>query len=417
MHHRLALFAALVSASLPLRADEKPPIDPNEARPHVSWKDAHRVLGRVAYVSGKVESVVDLGRVKLLNFDDERPPTFAGVVFGDHADRFPSSLKELYEGRHVRIRGFVTKYREKPQIQLTGPDQIEVLEAPESPDFKPPGSREVGDVATVATFNILNLFDAVDDEYRWDDTTPPKPRENLDRVADVIRAMNADVLALQEVENRGYLERFVEVFLPDMGYEVVLFEGNDTRGIDVCLLSRIPVGRVVSHRHLRFPGPGGERRFERDVLAVELLPESGEPFEAWVVHLKSNSGGREYAEDVRIAEAKALRRLLDERLTDEPDARFVVMGDFNDTWDSTSLRTIVGTGSTALKAFHAVGSEQTRVTYNLPPYLSMIDYILCSPAMAKAYVEESFSILASSLRQSGSDHNPVLARFRLGKTK
>src|SRR5690606_20719666 len=120
------------------------------------------------------------------------------------------------------------------------------------------------------------------------------------------------------------------------------FEGNDLRGIDVAVLSRLPVGSVTSHRHLKFKDADGRsRRLNRDVLAVTLQPPQSQPLEVWVVHLKSNYGGREFAEPVRVAEARLLRNLLDKRLAADLEARILLTGDFNDTRDSETMNTIL----------------------------------------------------------------------------
>jgi endonuclease/exonuclease/phosphatase family metal-dependent hydrolase len=237
----------------------------------------------------------------------------------------------------------------------------------------------------------------------------------MDRLAKVFRRLNAYVVALQEVENRGYLQRFVDVCLEGLGYEhVVHFEGNDMRGIDVCLISKLPVGTVRSHRHLSFAGPDGEqRRFQRDVLAVTVEPPGGTPLEVWVVHLKSNTDGREFAEPVRLAEAMELRRLLDQALRKDAGARILVMGDFNDTWDSQTIKTIVGTEPMAMWSPTVELSGDLPDTYNTGRYQSMIDFILCSPAMAKTYVSDSWKTDPGSPETSGSDHNPVTAQFRV----
>jgi endonuclease/exonuclease/phosphatase family metal-dependent hydrolase len=397
----------------PARGGE-PVIRPDEGRPRISWEDAGKVVGRTVAVCGRVIGVNHTKTVHFLNFDTQRPPRFAVVIYDRYLSAFPQPLESLYADKPVRVRGMVTTYREQPQIQITSPAQIEVLDAlpPLQPLAEPkPWS---GEEITVATYNILNLFDHLDDPDRNDETTKPKPRDEMERVAGVIRRLNADVLALQEVENREYLQRFVDVFLADMAYgEVVLFEGNDDRGIDVALLSRLPVGVVRSHRHMPFPGPDGTpRRYERDVLAVELRPAGADPFEVWVVHLKSNFGGREAAEPIRIAESVKLRSLIDERLQRDPGARLLVCGDFNDLWDSTTIRTIMGGGPAALRCPIEEVPEDARITYNQEPHRSMIDFILATPAMAERYVAGSYRIEPGSIATSGSDHNPVRARFR-----
>jgi len=417
---RLVLqVGAAVAMCLPLSGapvGAKSPIGPNEGIPCVAAENARSVIGRVADVFGRVHSVDPKRSLVLLRFGDEIPTDFSIVVFRKYCDSFSGDVEKMYIGKLVKVRGTVTTYAGNPQIYATSSQQLKVLqEAPKV--VAPPGrvSAPESSVVTVASYNILNLFDDVDDPYHNDDATPPKSRKQLEQIAEEIREIDADVLALQEVETRGYLRRFVDVFLPDMGYsEIVHLEGNDLRGIDVCLLSRFPIGKVTSHRHLSFPDDKGTtRRFNRDLLRVQIVPDNARSFEVWVVHLKSSYDGKAYAEPIRIAEARMVRRLLDDRLEDDPSARILVCGDFNDTRDSRALKTIIGTGTHALRAFSDDIPEPMQVTYNKKPYRSMIDFILASPAMAGRFVSGSYVIRPGTVATTGSDHNPVIAKFRL----
>lgn len=415
----LLLGAAACSPSAGIAESDRPIIDPDETRMHLRWHDAREAVGRQAAISGKIINVGSAGRVNFLNFDKDRPPKFTGIVFREDLKNFSQPLAKLYQGKIVRIRGFVTLYQDRPQIVIKRPEQIEILDAlPEiaGSSSDRPSTREVElSRVRLATYNVLNLFDNEDDPYHADETTAPKPRDELELLASSIRALDADVVALQEVESRGYLERFLTVFLSDMNYEhVVHYEGNDLRGIDVCLISRLPIGPVRSHRHLSFTGPdGAERRFNRDLLAVTIEPPGGPPLEVWVVHLKSNSGGREAAEPIRLAEATAVRRLLDERLADDPAARIAVVGDYNDIWGSPTLSTIVGEGQLALWSAASTLEGPVPDTYNRGEHQSMIDFILCSPALAERYVPGSLRVPPGSPETTGSDHNPVSATFDL----
>ena len=393
-------------------------IRPDEGRPTVMWQNARPLVGQVAYVCGEVIGVPKVGKITFINFDEQRPVRFAGVIFEDKLTNFPKPPAEMYAGKIVRIRGTVSMFKDQPQIVVTSPEQVEVLDklpALTKNAGKPvPSPSKPGEVV-VASYNLLNLFDEHDDPYHDDEGTPTKPRPEMERLAESIRALNADVIAVEEVENRGYLQRFVDVFLPEMGYrDVVLFEGNDGRGIDVGLISRIPIGEVRSRRHLRFPGhDGGQARFNRDVIAVTLEPKDAEPFEVWVVHLKSNAGGREATEPIRLAEARELRRLLDKELVDDPSARIVVTGDFNDTFDSKTMQTIVGN---SVNAMWSAGSELNNpdmVTYNQGEFRSVIDFLLCSPEMARSFVKGSYRNPQGSVETTGSDHNPISATFKL----
>lgn len=418
MHRSLILIGFLAVQLHSSVAYSEPAIFPEEGLKQVAWQHARAVVFQEAFVCGKILNASSAGRVNFLNFDTERPAEFTTVIFQRNLEKFPKPLKELYEGKVVRVKGRVHLFKDHPQIIVTDPDQIEILD--EMPDLATPiapGEAKpfVDGQLTIATYNVLNLFDDEDDPYHGDEGTPVKPRKDLELLAKSIAGIKADVIAFQEVESRFYLQKFVDVFLPDLGYgDVVHYEGNDGRGIDVCLISRLPIGPVRSYRHLTFPGPHDTiRKFNRDVIAVTIEPPGADPLDVWVVHLKSNSGGREFSEPVRLSESVKLRQLLDQELAENPDARFMVMGDFNDTWESATLRTIVGEGSGELWSAASELGDDLPDTYNRGRFQSMIDFILCSPAMAKKYVKGSFRVVPGSTETTGSDHNPVVANFYL----
>lgn len=392
----------------------------NEGLPVVPWEQAAQVKGRMSIVFGQVTNIGHAKTIHFINFTRERGK-FTAVVFDKALKKnFTDKLEDSYLKKRIQIRGVVSEFKGVPQIVVSHPDQITLVESfPEAsiPEIKTvrPGSELV-----VGTFNIKNLFDNEDDPYHNDETTPTKPRDEMKRVANVIRDMNCDVLALQEVENRGYLERFINSMLADMGYKhIVLYEGNDGRGIDVCVISRVPVGEVVSNRHRTFPSVDGDtQKFNRDLLMVELTPENGDPFEMWVVHLKSNSGGKPQNEPIRLGECNAIRKIIEAEISGNPDAAFVLCGDFNDTFETKTIQTILGPkdGSTSLIPLVDDIPESDRITYNREPYKSMIDFLLCSPAMASRYVNGTCKVRLSEESESGSDHNPVFCRFRKSST-
>ena len=266
----------------------------------------------------------------------------------------------------------------------------------------------------VGTFNVMNLMDDIDDPYAEDEISPAKPREELARLAETIRRLDADVLALQEVESRGFLQQFVNQFLEGAGYRhVVHIEGNDLRGIDVALLSRFPVDSVTSYRHVAFEDEAGhQRHFSRDLLRATILPPRGQSFEVWCVHLKSNANEPQTSEPIRWAEVQQIRQIYDRTLAADPQARILLLGDMNDTLDSRSLRSLLSSPQHALQTLLQQLPAEQQVSYNRGQH-SMIDFILASPAMAADYVPGSYQILHGDLSTNGSDHNPVAARFRV----
>ena len=386
------------------------PIEDAEGLSIVSWSNADQVVGRTAIVTGKIVDVGRAGRVHFLNFDAKRRDVFKIVVFQDNIANFPQSLAALYHNQLITVRGRVVLYKDVPQIEVASPQQIHVVDKLPSQRILEPKRRKLTKRVRVATFNVRNLFDDVDDPYYADETTRAKPRVELEHLAATINEIDAEVMALQEVESRGYLQRFNDVFLGDMSYEIVHYAGNDGRGSGLAVLTRVPVGRVVSHRHLTLPGSTEDapRKFSRDLLCVELRHPLSPPFEVWVTHLKSKRGGAAETEPQRLAEARAIRALLADRLEDAPTARILVMGDFNDTRNSNPIRHLLGDDS--LESFHDM-LPATAVTYTRKPYREMIDFIFASPTAARDYVPKSYRIHARALSKSGSDHNAVIAEF------
>src|SRR5690606_38316229 len=137
-----------------------------------------------------------------------------------------------------------------------------------------------------------------------------KPEKELISLAKAITSLNADVIAMQEVESKSTLQKFLDKYMPNHGYEVILLEGNDERGIDVAVISRVKVSNVKSHKNVRFPVPGvGQDGFCRDLLQVDLTAKNGYKFSVFVTHLKSKHGGEE-STIKREAEATKISEIL-----------------------------------------------------------------------------------------------------------
>ncbi len=412
----LCLSTLLIALPASLHAEDKPIIAPEEGLPLIDWTDAGKFVGKRVIVQGKIAATGRGKSITFLNFDAGR--SFTAIVRKGNYDKFPKAPDVMYGNRIVQIRGTISTYRDKPQIEVSSPDQVTIVEkAAEttSPgDVETKTTRKFTGKVRIATYNVLNLFDDEDCPYHNDEGTSAKPRHELERLAATIKQVDADVIALQEVENRFYLERFNTAMLADMGYEyVVCFEGNDGRGIDVAVLSRLPVGPVTSYRHLRWKDSRGlDTGFRRDLLRVRIEPPNAKPFDLFTVHLKSKGGGAG-TEAVRMGEVTAIRNIVEDMLADDPKAMFVVCGDFNDTWDSNPIKLMRGEGKMAMEAFQSDAPEGC-VTYNRGQYRSVIDYIFCSPAMATSYVRQSMRVLDGSVESSGSDHNPVSMDFDLG---
>ncbi len=137
----------------------------------------------------------------------------------------------------------------------------------------------------VAFWNVENLFDEYYDKRVpiADVFLPENVREKLQKDATIIRQLDADIVGLMEVENRGVLRELCQTYLADMGYKYFeLSEESDARGIDVAMISRRP---FLSHS-VAVPS------FYRGIF-VSRFTFDGEPLYVIVNHWKSRFGGGE----------------------------------------------------------------------------------------------------------------------------
>lgn len=269
------------------------------------------------------------------------------------------------------------------------------------------------DELRLAAYNAENLFDVFDNPYTEDDSTEVKPRDEIERIAAALRQLDADVVALSEVENRGVLQAVVNEFLGDMGYRYVAVNPtNDARGINLGVLSRYPIDSLTSYRFrdLELPGEDQTWRFARDLLRITLELPQEKKLELFTVHYKSkrDSAGDPDSAKWRLAEATETAEIVANVIKLHPERWVAVAGDFNDTPDSPPLEAL--TDDLLIDA-HAELPPAKRITYLREPYRSTIDFILVNrpmrQAMTAAVVPTNERLLA------GSDHAPVVADFRL----
>jgi len=278
---------------------------------------------------------------------------------------------------------------------------------------------------TVATYNVENLFDGVQNPGGEKETA--KPKKELEALARDIKDMNADVIAFVEVESKETLKNFfLDKYLPGNNYEVVLVKGNDGRGINVAVATKIPVLNVVSHKDLTFPAPeiNKQIQFSRDLIQVEMKTANGYPFTMFVSHLKSKLGNAVESDSKRKAEATAIEGVVTQYQEANPKVNFVVCGDFNDTPESVALKPLLKP-SAGVQLTDIIGKDlglgKDIYTYHPQKFRGRIDYILVSPGMMNEYVPKSVEIkkeIANATSEeikasylNASDHLPAIVKF------
>jgi hypothetical protein len=111
--------------------------------------------------------------------------------------------------------------------------------------------------------------------------------------AQVTHDLGADIQAVVEAENQPSLDRFNTDLLAGQYDHVMLIDGNDTRGIDVGILTspQVEIRSMRSNVDTPDPGAAGEQLFSRDCAQYQCRLLSGATVWVLVNHFKSQSGG------------------------------------------------------------------------------------------------------------------------------
>lgn len=283
-----------------------------------------------------------------------------------------------------------------------------------------PAIAQDGDTLKVASYNIENAFDVYDNPYTRDEGTDVKLRWEYEKIAAALKAVDADVIGFQEVENEAVLKALAEEYLPGMGYDYVAVPlTNDSRGIKLGLISRVPVESITSYRWqtLTHPDAEGTWRFARDLFHARLRLNDGGILNVFVVHLKSKGSRDGDPQSVmwRSSEAMRIRQIIGEMLANNPDERIILMGDFNSKPGEPAISALLTPGpdgNPVLSDSHIAIPMPDRTTYPSERFPnSVIDFIFTSPAMSARLVPDSAQIINDPELTTGSDHLPVAASF------
>ena len=288
----------------------------------------------------------------------------------------------------------------------------------------------------VATYNMLNFFDQKNDrslEGEYDDfgdNPGPTSSARCEELAKVIRAIDADVLALQEVESEEALEWFRDTYLADMGYDHLASEEvGYYRGIEQSFLSRFPIKEVKTWPNARLDKvkrtgggwdeiPAGTRNFgfQRSPLCVTVRTPEG--YELTIFSLHHKSGRNRWH---REAEALQIMEYVQEMSERDPSRNIIVAGDFNaQPWDR-SMQVYFRRGMTDAMTTRTHNIEHDDASPVVKTHTSgrVIDFVLLNQAAMGELVGGSGFVLGTSGEEYdwmkvdppagyASDHYPVV---------
>jgi endonuclease/exonuclease/phosphatase family metal-dependent hydrolase len=268
-----------------------------------------------------------------------------------------------------------------------------------------PSVEASGRTVRLATWNLHNYFDEFDNPAVKEPVfTHRQVEHKIDQLAGVVRRIQPDLIAVEEIENMGLLQRLA-VRAGGFRY-AVLTQGNDMfRGINVGLLSRVPLAGYKSHRKmvLHADGMPGERRFSRDCLEVHV--QGPVPMTLLVNHLKSKLSGGRIADSKRRAQAEGVATIIDQLERKTPGLPLAVVGDFNDDLHSWALEP-VRTCAWLHDPFGSMTLDK-RCSFKFHGHELVIDYILLTDSLRTHLIEGSQTVHRGRDIEKASDHYPV----------
>lgn len=264
----------------------------------------------------------------------------------------------------------------------------------------------------IGSYNTLNLFDDKDDPKlsgEFDDITMTIDPDRAAALAAAIKALDADILALQEVESEEAVRWFVDRWLKDAGYKhIASRDVGNPRGIECAVISRFPIVDVKTFVDANLDdvvraGEGwaerpkdapamGRLRYQRSPLVVTVKINDGYQLTVFSLHHKASAGFEHQREAEALKTVELVRRLEQE----DPTRNIVLMGDFNAApWDK-SFRVYLDAG--LVDAFAARSTDRTKPEsrrWRTHESERVLDYILLNRAAFREFVPGSAFVLGT----------------------
>lgn len=212
---------------------------------------------------------------------------------------------------------------------------------------------------TFAFYNTENFFDIFDDAQTQDNDFLPKSnkRWTAKRYKNKLRKLSYTIanigrketgkhpalIGLAEVENAAVILDLIQnKHLQNCNYKFVHYNSKDERGIDVALVYDASVFQVLTSEkyEVELRNDAGLPDYTRDILLV-----SGnfnhEKIHVIVNHWSSRRDGEKETEHKRLAAANKVAEIISAIKINNPEAKIIIIGDFNDTPTNNSIKYLV----------------------------------------------------------------------------
>lgn len=244
---------------------------------------------------------------------------------------------------------------------------------------------------SILFYNVENLFDCLNDSTKQDDEFLPDGEKSWSKsrmynkiagLSKTILSCNAwqapELIGLCEVENRWVIQQLIyNTGLSGLNYQLVHFESDDKRGIDVALLYRKNSFTPLHSGPIKL-SKAAEDFFTRDALYVKGIIHS-DTVHLFVNHWPSKRGGSLESESKRARVAQQIIAFTDSIHTVNPNAKLILVGDFNTEYDNSVLQNLCVSAAISSKLnINEIRNNRIGGTYKYQGQWSIIDHILVS---------------------------------------
>lgn len=263
------------------------------------------------------------------------------------------------------------------------------------------------DKLRILWWNVNNLFDEINDPLKDDIVlTDGEYHNKINKITKVIKNINADMVGLAEIENIKILEEIASI----SGYTFFyLIEGNDPRGIDVCLLSKWKIN-YISHKDLPVPYKGNKNyKFSRDCTEGSFYFKNQE-IHILLNHLKSKVGDKEKSLEKQKAQVKGILDIIHSIYKNNNSPNIIIMGDFNCERYSEPLNILEKSG---LKIINYLYNGKKMYTYKKGKFVASLDYFILNNVLFDKVNNKSLKKIEGKEIENISDHFPILLELEL----
>lgn len=252
------------------------------------------------------------------------------------------------------------------------------------------------DTLVVMSYNVENFFHCEDDPEKDDEEFTPEGKyhwnyslmeDKAQKIKKVILAGTGthngpSIIGLCEIEGEKAVDYLIKTSgLNQLGYKGLIYPTPDKRGIAVALIYDSYRVKIIDSKPINVSIPE-QNFYTRDILYAKIkYKNTKEDYHIFVNHWPSKRGGGE-SDSKREHVAKQLRHFCDSLKSVDPDAKMIMIGDFNDTADAAAITDVLGAKSEGTPYIN-LSNDTKASSYKYRGKWGTIDHVIVSESLCK----------------------------------